>query len=68
MTLEELKARYQALADAYEKRGDEYNKQAQELVLKGEDESCYFAKAISEYHIASIYEDFIIDLCQIEIK
>lgn len=66
MTLEDLKAKYQELADACEKKGDEYNKQIQDLILKGEDESRYYAKAISEFHKATIYEDIIIDLCQIE--
>ena len=68
MTLEELKAKYQELADACEKRGDEYRNQAQELVAKGDSEKAirYYGKANSEYHNAAMYTDFVIDLCQIE--
>ena len=70
MTLEELRTKYQALADTCEKKGDEYHKEAQELVAKGQTEkaSRYYGKANSEYHTAGIYTDFVIDLCQIEIK
>ena len=68
MTVEELKAKYRSLADTCEKRGDEYHKQAQELVVKGDSEkaSRYYDKANSEYHNAGMYTDFVIELCQIE--
>ena len=68
MTLEELRVKYQALADTCEKKGDEYHKQAQELAAKGDSEKAirYYGKANSEYHNAGVYTDFVIDLCQIE--
>lgn len=70
MTLEELKEKYQALADTCEKKGDVYHNWGQELVAKGQTEKAgrYYGKATSEYHNAAMYTDFVIDLCQIEIK
>ena len=70
MTLEELKAKFQALADTCEKWGDEYHKQAQDLKLKGQSEnaSYYYDKANYEYHNAAMYTGFVTALCLIEIK
>ena len=68
MKVEELKAKYQALADTCEKRGDEYHNQAQELVSKGqtEDANRYYDKANLEYYTALMYITFVGSLRRIE--
>ena len=68
MTLEELKAKYQALADTCNKRGDEFHNQAQEAELKGQSENAnrYFDKANFEYYTALLYITFVGSLRQIE--
>ena len=70
MTLEELKEKYLALADTCEKKGDEYHKEAQEFVVKGDSETAshYYGLAMSEYHKAGMCTDFVIDLRRIENK
>ena len=70
MTLEELKVKYQALAATCEKRGNEYQNQAQEAVLKGQSENAsrYYDMATSEYHKAAMFIYFLTELYHIEIK
>ena len=70
MTLEELKAKYQSLVDTCAKRGNEYQIQGFEALLKGQSENAgrYFDKATSEYRKAAMLTFFLTDLSQIEIK
>ena len=70
MTLEELKAKYQSLVDTCNKRGDEYQNQAREAILKGQSENgrYYYEKAHSEYHKVAMFISFLTDLNHIEIK
>lgn len=69
MSVEELKAKYQALADTHEKKGDAYHNQAQELESKGQDENAnrYYDKANFEYYTALLYITFVGSLRRLEI-
>ena len=64
MTLEELRVKYQTLADNCEKRGDEYHKQAEDAKQKGnyESASLYYNMATTAYNVATIYTLFVNDL------
>ena len=68
MTVEELKAKYQGLADTCEKKGDEFHKEAQEAELKGQSENAnrYYDKANFEYYTALLYITFVGSLRRIE--
>ena len=70
MTLEELKVKYQSLADTCDKKGDEYHDHAQDLTSNGlyEDASRYYDKANFEYIMSATYLMIVIDLRRIENK
>lgn len=64
MALEELKAKYQALADTCEKRGHMYYDDAEDAKQKGNCESAmqYYNMASAAFNEATIYVQLVTDL------
>lgn len=67
MTLDELKKRYERFSEMSEKRGDEYHKQAEELIKEKRIELAkyYYDKATSEYDTATMYMHFVNELSHV---
>lgn len=67
MTFEELKVKYQSLADNCEKRGDLYCDNAEDAKQKGnyENASLYYNMAYTAYNEATIYIQFVNDLNEV---
>lgn len=67
MTLEELRVKYQTLADNCEKRGDESHAKSEELMQANKLELAkyFYDKATSEYNTATMYMHFVNELSHI---
>lgn len=67
MTLEELRMKYQTLADNCEKRGNESCAKAEELTQANKPELAkyFYDKANSEYNTATMYMHFANELSNV---